>query len=56
MKNSENIKKLEELDEKRKHEISPCDQECGDYSIIKLNIKDAENLKELLSYVLGQLK
>lgn len=56
MNNDEKIKKLEEFDEKNKHEIPPCDQETDDYSIIKLNKKDSENLKELLNHILGQLK
>ena len=50
------IKKLEEYEEKTKHGISPCDEESGDYSVIKLNRKDAENLRELLTFVLKQLE
>ena len=55
MDNAE-IKKLEEFEENRKHEIPPCDLESGNYSVIKLNNTDSENLKELLSYILKQLK
>ena len=50
------IKKLEEYEEKTKHGMSPCDEESGDYSVIKLNRKDAENLRELLTFVLKQLE
>lgn len=50
------IKKLEEYEEKTKHGVSPCDEESGDYSVIKLNRKDAENLRELLTFVLKQLE
>lgn len=53
---NEEIKKLEESEEKTKHGISPCDEESGDYSVIKLNRKDAENLRELLIFVLKQLE
>lgn len=56
MNNEEIAKKLEEFEEKAKHEIPPCDLENDDYAQIKLNRKDAENLKELLSFILGQLK
>lgn len=55
MDNAE-IEKLEEFEENRKHEIPPCDLESGDYSVIKLNRKDAENLRELLTFVLKLLK
>ena len=55
MDNAE-IEKLEEFEEKTKHGISPCDEESGDYSVIKLNRKDAENLRELLIFVLKQLE
>ena len=54
-KNAE-IEKLEEFEENRKHEIPPCDLESGNYSVIKLNNKDTENLKDLLGYILKQLK
>lgn len=50
------IKELEKYEEKTKHVISPCDEESGDYSVIKLNRKDAENLRELLTFVLKQLE
>lgn len=50
------IEKLEGFEEKRKHEIPPCDSESGNYSVIKLNNKDTENLKDLLGYILKQLK
>lgn len=55
MDNAE-IEKHEEFEEKTKHGISPCDEESGDYSVIKLNRKDAENLRELLTFVLKLLK
>lgn len=55
MDNAE-IEKLEEFEEKREHEIPPCDLESGNYSVIKLNNKDTENLKALLDYILKQLK
>lgn len=55
MDNAE-IEKLEEFEEKTEHGISPCDEESGDYSVIKLNRKDAENLRELLTFVLKQLE
>ena len=55
MDNAE-IEKLKEFEENRKHEIPPCDLESGDYSVIKLNRKDAENLRELLTFVLKQLE
>lgn len=55
MDNAE-IEKLEEFEENRKHEIPPCDQESGNYSIIKLNKKDSEKFKELLNHILIQLK
>ena len=55
MDNAE-IEKLEEFEEKTKHGISPCDEESGNYSVIKLNRKDAENLRELLTFVLKQLE
>ena len=55
MDNAE-IEKLEEFEENRKHEIPPCDLESGDYSVIKLNRKDAENLRELLTFILKQLE
>nr|WP_318716098.1 hypothetical protein [uncultured Treponema sp.] len=55
MDNAE-IEKLEEFEEKTKHGISPCGEESGDYSVIKLNNKDTENLKALLDYILKQLK
>ncbi len=51
----EQEKKCEELDEKTKHEISPCDSESGDYAQINLNREDARKLKELLSEVIKQL-
>ena len=54
--NWKEIEKLEEFEENRKHEIPPCDLESGDYSVIKLNRKDAENLRELLTFVLKQLE
>lgn len=54
--NWKEIEKLEEFEENRKHEIPPCDEESGDYSVIKLNRKDAENLRELLIFVLKQLE
>ena len=50
------IEKLEEFEENLKHEIPPCDLKSGNYSVIKLNNKDTENLKDLLSYILKQLK
>lgn len=56
MTDNEIVKKLEEFEEKQKHEIPPCDQESGDYSIIKLNKKDSEKFKELLNHILIQLK
>ena len=55
MDNAE-IEKLEEFEENRKHEIPSCDLESGNYSVIKLNNKDTENLKDLLGYILKQLK
>ena len=56
MSDNETVKKLEEFEEMYKHKISPCDEESGDYSVIKLNRKDAENLRELLTFVLKQLE
>ncbi|MCQ2241031.1 hypothetical protein [Treponema sp.] len=53
---NEEAKKLEEFEENRKHEIPQCDVESGNYSEIKLNNKDTENLKDLLGYILKQLK
>lgn len=50
------IEKLEEFEENHKHEIPTCDLESGNYSVIKLNNKDTENLKVLLGYILKQLK
>lgn len=55
MDNAE-IEKLKEFEEMYKHKIQPCDEESGDYSVIKLNRKDAENLRELLIFVLKQLE
>ena len=55
MDNAE-IEKLKEFEENRKHEIPPCDLESGNYSVIKLSNKYTENLKDLLSYILKQLK
>lgn len=55
MEDNETVKKLEELEEKRKHEIPPCDLESSDYSTIKLNREDAHKLKELLGVVIKQL-
>lgn len=49
------IEKLEEFEEKRKHEIPPCDLESGNYSIIKLKNEDARKLKDLLTNILEQL-
>jgi len=54
--NDEMIKKLEKLDEKHKHEISPYDLENNDFVQIRLNNRDAHNLKELLSFILNQLE
>ena len=56
MEDNERFKKLEELEEKSKHEIPPCDLETGDYAQIQLNRADAEKLKELLSVIIKQLK
>ena len=56
MSDNETVKKLEEFEEMYKHKIPPCDEDCGDYSVIKLNNKDTENLKDLLGYILKQLK
>lgn len=47
---------IEKFEENRKHEIPPCDLESGNYSVIKLNNNDTENLKDLLGYILKQLK
>ena len=55
MENKE-IEKLDEFEEKAKHDIPPCDLENNDYAHIKLNKKDALELKELLSFVLKQLE
>ena len=56
MSDNEAVKKLEEFEEMYKHKIPPCDEDSGDYSVIKLNRKDAENLRELLTFVLKQLE
>lgn len=56
MSDNETVKKLEEFEEMYKHKTPPCDEDSGDYSVIKLNRKDAENLRELLTFVLKQLE
>ena len=55
MEDNELVRKLEEFEKKAKHEIPPCDSECGDYAQINLNREDARKLKELLSEVIKQL-
>lgn len=50
------IAKLEEFYENLKHGISPCDLETWDFAHIRLNRKDASELKELLSVVMNQLE
>lgn len=52
MTNDETVKILEGFEENLRHGIPPC----GESVQITLNRTDAEKLKELLGYILKQLK
>ena len=56
MNKNETLKKLEEMEERYKNEIPPCDLENDNYTVIKLRNKDATTLKELLNKVISQIK
>lgn len=56
MNKNEILKKLEEMEERYKNEIPPCDLENDNYTVIKLRNKDATTLKELLNKVISQIK
>lgn len=56
MNKNETLKKLEEMEERYKNEIPPCDLENDNYTVIKLRNKDAATLKELLNKVISQIK
>ena len=55
MEDKEFAKKLEEIEEKSKHEIPPCDLQNNDYAQISLKKEEACKLKELLEKIIKQL-